>query len=228
MQGLSHVLLYDSCTWEEGDSSVELKLLSTEQPFTTLLLHHGSRLPATTSSYSLELWRIIGKSWAKQGHTFLDDTCRYRREQITWVSSYGRPSEEHLLLYHVVAAWIKDKKVMALGAYDHPCTLIGAVRLDRGEYIGRELGIYQSTSNISSAMLLDVKSEYQQANQEGTSWHPQKYFLLKDTIMSCTHAEVQELLTKFGQRQAQEHMAMIQAELLQRVQDTQSGRVTSH
>ena len=162
-----------------------------------------------------------------QTHLLVDtwgQTWGYRREKVTWDSPYGRPSEEHLLLYHIVAAWIKDQKPMALGAYDRPCTVIGAVRLDNGEHIGSEIGIWQvSTTNSSPALPIDVKANYQQANQEGTKWHSQKYFFLKDTIMSCTHAEVQELSTKFTQRQAQKQMALIQAELLQRVQDIRSG-----
>lgn len=229
----------------------------------------------------------------------------YRREAVSWRSSYGPPHEEHLLLYKCVAAWVKNHKGMTLGAFDSPCSIIGTVRLDDGEYIGSEIGIHYhprsrncvtqdsqdgesdgqdenfindhvdllrlqgnvkpdkgttplqpslaevSDNTISSspgavdrelhppltAAIGDIQAACKEsatclegsasaaqpnslaamqqiANEEGTSWHCQNYFYLKDAVLSCTQAEVQELLRQFRQRQAHEQCTKLKAELL--------------
>ena len=69
----------------------------------------------------------------------------------------------------------------------------------------------------SAAQPNSLAAMQQIANEEGTSWHCQNYFYLKDAVLSCTQAEVQELLRQFRQRQAHEQCAKLRAELLARV-----------
>ncbi|KAL3157128.1 hypothetical protein ABBQ38_001372 [Trebouxia sp. C0009 RCD-2024] len=63
----------------------------------------------------------------------------------------------------------------------------------------------------------DVKAHRQLANEKGTSWHCQNYFFLKNTVLSCSEIEVQEILTEYMKRQAHAQCRMLKAELLEHV-----------
>lgn len=67
MQTPLYVLLFHS--WLKCDeypqSSVQLKLLSAEHPFTLVLLRKGSRSRGKPFDQVVELWRRYTKSWAK-------------------------------------------------------------------------------------------------------------------------------------------------------------------
>lgn len=248
MQSPSYVLLYNS-TWDgdlHGEYVVaEPKLLSTEHPFTRLLLRQGSRPCADMRKYSVTLWRVDeSKLYSWSSHRELTERERnlarcYRRQKVDWSSPYGPPQEDHLLLYQCIAAWVKGHKNMTLGAYCNPCKIVGSIRLDDGEHMGAELDINRtpilsderhsyacgSTGKIIEAVLhspYNNKAKRQLANEHGRSWESQIYFFLKDAVLSCTQVELQEVLREYMQTQAHEQTKLLKAELVEHA-DSRKG-----
>lgn len=250
MQSPSYVLLYNS-TWDGdlyGEYVVaEPKLLSTEHPFTKLLLRQGSRPCADMRKYSVTLWRVDeSKLYYWSSHRELTERERslarcYRRQKVDWSSPCGPPQEEHLLLYQCIAAWVKGHKNMTLGAYCNPCKIVGSIRLDDGQHMGAELDINRtpilsderysyacgSTEKIIEAVLhspYNNKAKRQLANEHGKSWESQIYFFLKDAVLSCTQVELQEVLREYMQTQAHEQTKLLKAELVEHAGNIASRR----
>ena len=168
----SFALLCDSWIWDDGSASVRLKLLPSEHPFTKLLLR---KLPESRNlkmhDYPAELWRSYTKSWQNWSSSDSDDhrdeptgdlsglrggiysreAWGYRRGQVVWSSPFGPSHEGQLLLYDCIKIWLKGQELMSLGAYDRPCNLVGAIRIDDGEDSGFERNIrsrYRSCYSI--------------------------------------------------------------------------------
>ena len=116
---------------------------------------------------------------------------------------------------------------MTLGAY-HTCKIVDSIRIDDGEYMGSELDINREgclserdSLGRSIEAILDLpynnKAKWQIANDHGRSWHSQMYFFLKYAVLSCTYAELQEVLREYMQTQAHEQAMMLKAELLEHI-----------
>ena len=163
MQPRSYVLLYDCWTCYDGYSSVQLKLLSLEHPFAKTLLRKGSRPQAAKQNHCVTIWRSYTKTYDKKYHCFVD-TWGYRREAICWQSQYGEPSEDHLLLFHCMEAWLKAEAPVEVEVFDSPLLIEGIVRLDNEEHSNALRGIsswqhYRKDSNQED-------SNQQYSNQE--------------------------------------------------------------
>ena len=175
MQKTSYVLLYDCWTCDDGHSSVQLKLLCTEHPFASVLLRKGSRIKAAKQDHHLTLWRTYTKTYDKIYHTFVD-TWGYRREAVRWESQYGVPSEDHLLLYYCMEAWLNSQAPVRFEMFDSPLLIEGAVKLQSDEYPGPLHSIhsirnlrqhqYDISSMTSSEMLSQAASDDKTALQQ--------------------------------------------------------------
>ena len=156
----SYVLL-NHCGWnDEGYNNIVVKLLSTEHPFATLLLKRGARPHADKHDYVIEMWRPFTMRYCG---TFVDK-WGFRREQATWPSAYGPPSEEHLQLFHCIEAWIRSQERLAVGEFDKPCSVLGHVWLDHQlEYDGS--GITSRNPSMGPAVTYEGRDEQGETQQ---------------------------------------------------------------
>ncbi|KAL3146240.1 hypothetical protein ABBQ32_002943 [Trebouxia sp. C0010 RCD-2024] len=162
MHAPSYVLLYDSWTSWDDYTAVELKLLSQEHPFTNLLLHQGSRSCEESRKHWVTQWERRPQLWSLADpdyHSGFGKTTGYRRQKLGWTSAHGPPHEEHLLLYHCLAAWVKEQKSLTLGAFQTPFNIVGSVRLDDGEHCGNELEICHCYITITEPDSIEGASE---------------------------------------------------------------------
>ncbi|KAL3157127.1 hypothetical protein ABBQ38_001371 [Trebouxia sp. C0009 RCD-2024] len=150
MHAPSYVLLYYCRTSWDGYPAVDLKLLLQEHPFTNLLLHQGSRSCEESRKHWVTLWEQRPQSWSlADSDCHFAETIGYHRQKVAWTSAQGPPHEEHLLLYHCLAAWVKEQTSLTLGAFQTPCNIVGSVRLDDGEYIRSEFEICNNHASIA-------------------------------------------------------------------------------
>lgn len=139
---------------------------------------------------------------------------------------------------------------MSLGAYDRPCNLVGAIRIDDGDDVGFRKDIrsrvpctYSRASiNDKKMVLVDcadhnegeadstihqelAKADEQITTEQESCWDPQQAILMKDIVLSCSKPEVQRCLDIYLQAQAHQQLSRFKDELLEHVQ---KFRLTGH